>query len=178
MKSKQNPATKNISFNSDLSSSNDVDNHLNLLFKAKTGRPAKMKFFDLMYCLELKRKYSCETWLGLYRCLIDKGKDGNGNLNFDLPSYANFLKSIKKLIKYLWFLINYQTSINQDNFLKQNIRIAFVDSTPLSVCKVIHKTMEEFAEYSKSTTGWFCSKLQAGLVPADLWGTVMVLNSI
>jgi len=98
------------------------------LFKAKTGRPAKMKFFDLMYCVELKRKYSYKTWLGLYRCLIDKERggngngNGNGNLNFGLPNYANFLKSIKKFIKYLWFLINYQVSLNRKTFLKGALR--------------------------------------------------------
>ena len=103
-------------------SSNDVDNYLSLLFKPQTSRPAKIKFFDLMYCVELKRKYFYKTWLGLYRCLIDKERDGNGNLNFDLPSYANFLKSIKKFIKYLWFLINYQVSLNRKTFLKGALR--------------------------------------------------------
>lgn len=159
MINKQNPANKDLNISSSLSSvkklDSDTNNHLNTMFKAKTGRPAKMQFTDLIYCLELKRKYSCETWLGLYRCLIDKEK--NSEIDFELPDYSNFLKSIKKLIRYLWFLISYQVYINRESFLKQNTRIAFIDSTSLSVCKIIrsnwHKTMKEFAQYSKSTMG-------------------------
>jgi len=157
MTNKNLPANIGLHFSSDLSSPENVDDYLNLLFKAKTGRPAKLDFTHLIYFVELKRKYSCETWLGLYRCILDKIRD-NG-LDINLPHYSNFLKSIKKLIFFLFRLNLYQTEINRQLFFKQQSRIAFVDSTPLSVCKVIrssrHKTMEEYAEYSKSTTGWF-----------------------
>jgi penicillin-binding protein-related factor A (putative recombinase) len=157
MTNKNTPATADLIFATELSNFSDTDKHLNSLFKAKTGRPAKLDFNQLTKCLELKRKYTCDTWLGLYRCLLDKTKNGEVSLN--LPTYANFLKSIKRLILYLFHLTHYQTEINKQIFFKQQIKIAFVDSTPLSVCKVIrssrHKTMEEYAQYSKSTTGWY-----------------------
>jgi len=193
MTNKQNPARKSCTTDSNLSSKNlaivdenntnntnltklidqEANNFLDNNFKAKTGRPAKMTFNQLIQCLELKRKYSNETWLGLYRCLLDKEKlknkselETNGETNeislklpTNLPTYANFLKSIKRLIFYLFQLIQYQTEINKQIFLKQQVRVAFVDSTPLPVCKTIrssrHKTMKYFAQYSKSTTGWF-----------------------
>jgi hypothetical protein len=160
MTSKLNPATTNCSNNQNLSSEYlqlQVDNFLNANFKAKTGRPAKLSFTELLFCLELKREYTCETWLGVYKCLLDKVK--YGEVDFNLPTYANFLKSIKRLIFYLFYLIHYQTQINRQLFFKKEVRIAFVDSTSIPVCKVIrssrHKTMKEFANYSKSTTGWY-----------------------
>lgn len=147
----------NLNFDSDF----EADRFLSEQFKSKTGRPAKLSFSNLFDCLELKRKYACETWKGLYRCLLDKEK--SGKLDFELPHYSNFLKSIKKLIFYLFFLIHYQTAINREIFFKQKVRIAFVDSTSLSVCHIKrssrHKIMEEFEtcppEYSKTTMGWF-----------------------
>ena len=160
MTNKHTPAGLDFVINSTLSnkySESEVDGFLNRNFKAKTGRPAKLNFTQLIHCLDLKRKYSCETWKGLYRCLWDKSESDSLNLN--LPTYANFLKSIKKLIFYLSWLIQYQTNINRKTFLKSQARIAFVDSTSLPVYKLIrssrHKTMKEFAEYSKSTTGWY-----------------------
>jgi len=163
MTSKPNPAKQSCTISSDLSSLEEVDNHLNLLFKAKTGRPTKLSFNQLIQCLQLKRKYTCDTWLGLYRCLLDKRKSGEVSLN--LPTYANFLKSIKKLTLFLFRLILYQTEINKQIFFKQQTKVAFVDSIPIPVCKIIrssrHKTMNKIENdrfkpsYSKSTTGWF-----------------------
>jgi len=157
MLNKNNPATKELIITSELSNISDVDKHLDLFCKTKVGRPAKLDFTQVLFCLELKRKYTCETWLGLYRCILDKNKDGL--LNFKLPHYSNFLKSIKRLTFYLSQLIYYQAHLNKEVFLKQRFRIAFVDSTPVTVCKVIrssrHKTMKDYAQYSKSTTGWY-----------------------
>lgn len=160
MTNKPNPAKKSFANNSNLSTLNDsinleVNNFLDKSFKAKTGRPAKLTFNNLLYCLKIKRKYTCDTWLGVYKCLLDKVK--YGEVDFNLPTYTNFLKSIKRLIVYLFNLINYQVSINRQEFKQKQFRIAFVDSTALPVCKVIrsgrHQTMKEFAEYSKSTMG-------------------------
>ncbi len=167
MKSKNIPAIEELTSNKDLSSiDTEATDFLNQGFKSKTGRPPKMNFSDLIYCLELKRKYSCETWIGLYRCLEDKVKVYRSSLK--LPTYANFLKSIKRLIFYLFRLITYQTKVNRQLFLKQDVRIAFVDSTPLSVCNIKrssrHKTMNKIGNennqkfkpnYSKSTMGWY-----------------------
>jgi hypothetical protein len=164
MTNKNTPADSGLVKNEVLSNSNydsEADSFLDQQFKSKTGRPSKLSFSNLIKCLELKRKYACETWKGLYRCLVDKREIGE--LGFELPSYANFLKSIKKLIFYLFFLIHYQTTINRKIFLKQRVRIAFVDSTSLSVCHIKrssrHKVMQDFddcpPEYSKTTMGWF-----------------------
>ena len=170
MTNTQNPAPLDCIENFNLSSQRsnielEVDTFLNKNFQARTGRPAKLSFNKLLFCLNLKRKYTCETWLGFYKLLKDRlefqsGIDGvNTEMYLNLPSYANFLKSIKRLIFYLFRLIYYQIELNRKTFLNQEVRIAFVDSTPLPVCKVIrssrHKTMKEFAEYSKSTTGWY-----------------------
>lgn len=157
MTNKNTLATLDFTFSSGLSSFDNADAHLDFLFKSKTDRPAKLDFIHLLHILQLKRKYSCETWLGLYRCILDKVK--TEGLDIQIPHYSNFLKSIKKLLFFLFKLIYYQVKINKQLFLKKNVRIASVDSTPLPVCKVIrsnrHKTMNEFAEYSKSTTGWY-----------------------
>jgi penicillin-binding protein-related factor A (putative recombinase) len=166
MTNKHNPAQLDCIVNSDLSSkyldiNSEVDNILNNNFKAKTGRPSKLTFTQLLYCLNLKREYTCETWLGLYRCLVDRRKieEKTKDISLNLPSYANFLKSIKRLIFYLFQLIYYQTELNRQAFFRKQNRIAFVDSTPIPVCKVIrssrHETMKDYAEYSKSTTGWY-----------------------
>jgi len=159
-----NPANLDFLISTNLSSKSldfketlGIDEFLDQNFKAKTGRPVKLNFSDLIQCLDFKRKYACDTWIGLYRCLLDKSKIGE--VKFSLPDYSNFLKSIKRLIFYLFYLIYYQTKINKETFFKKQFRIAFVDSTPVSVCKVIrsrrHKSMQDYAEYSKSTTGWF-----------------------
>jgi hypothetical protein len=151
MTNKNNPVTTDSDLISTLSNS-DIDLFLTNCFKAKTGRPSKLSFFALLHCLDLKRRYSCDSWLGLYLCLQD-------NTDLNLPDYSNFLKSVKRLTVFLYTLICYQVNLNRQSFINQNIRIALVDSTPLPVCKLPrssrHKTMKEYASYSKSTMGWY-----------------------
>jgi hypothetical protein len=62
MTNKHNPAQLDCIVNSDLSSkyldiNSEVDNILNNNFKVKTGRPSKLTFTQLLYCLNLKREY-------------------------------------------------------------------------------------------------------------------------
>jgi hypothetical protein len=151
----------NSDLSSELSGEEYIDNWLDVEFSSfnydkRGGRPRTMKFSDILVCLSLKQKYTCETWKGLYNCLIDKGKT---EVDFKIPHYSNFLITIKTFIVFLVQLILWQVNINKVEFLKKDFKIALVDSTPLPVCKTIrssrHKTMREFAEYSKSTTGWY-----------------------
>jgi len=117
------------------------------------GRPRLMSFEMVMECLDMKTKYSCENWKGLYSCIIDNKKD------WKLPTYGNFLHTIKTFLLFLMIQIQWVLNLNRIEFFTKKDKIAFVDSTPLPVCKTIrsgrHKTMKEFAEYSKSTMGWY-----------------------
>jgi hypothetical protein len=78
---------------------------------------------------------------------------------WQLPSYANFLKTIKTFTKFLLEMLNKLLYLNYLDFMKKPDKIVFVDSTSLPVCKVIrssrHKTMKDTANYSKSTIGWY-----------------------
>jgi Transposase DDE domain len=118
-----------------------------------TGRPRYLKLEQLLQSLDDKARYSCENWKGLYNCIVDKRKD------WKIPSYANFLKSLKSLLCFLFELINLILYFNRMEFFFRKDKIAFIDATPLPVCKLIrssrHKTMREYAQYSKSTTGWY-----------------------
>lgn len=118
-----------------------------------TGRPRKMKFSWLMEVLELKTKYSCETWKGLYNCILENRRD------WEIPCYGNFLISIKSLGRFLIEMINLKLYTNRQEFLCRKDKIVYIDSTCLPVCKVIrssrHKTMSQYAQYSKSTMGWY-----------------------
>lgn len=158
---KPNLASASKSNNLDLSSVEYVDNWLDKGFtllnhQKHGGRPRTMKFSDVLVCLILKQKYTCETWKGLYNCLMDKGKT---EIDFKMPHYSNFLITIKTFLVFLVQLVLWQVNMNKVEFLKKDFKVALVDSTCLPVCKVIrssrHKTMREFAEYSKSTMGWF-----------------------
>lgn len=160
MTNKQNPADEVCNNNSFLSNKKDsIDCLLDVKFDKmnKVGRCRKMKFSDILNCLELKNRYTCDTWKGLYLCIVDNRADER--LGFDLPHYSNFLITIKSCLKFLLNLIQTTLSINRHLFFKKKDKIVFVDSTPLPVCKLIrsnrHKTMKEFAEYSKSTMGYY-----------------------
>ncbi len=147
--------------NLDLSNIENIDNWLDDRFSLLNhsrhgGRPRTMSFSDVLVCLSLKQIYTCETWKGLYNCLIDRGKS---EIDFKIPHYSNFLITIKSFMIFLVQIILWQVNINKVEFLMKDFKIALVDSTPLPVCKTIrssrHKTMREFAEYSKGTMGWF-----------------------
>lgn len=137
----------------ELLSSSELE--MNSSFKAFMGggRPRLMSFDMVMESLEMKAKYTCDTWKGLYLCIRDNKK------KWKLPTYGNFLNTIKTFLKFLLVQIEWLLLINQIQFLTRKDKIAFVDSTPLPVCKLIrsnrHKTMKEFAEYSKSTMGFY-----------------------
>lgn len=128
----------------------------------KTGRPRKMSLTLFLQALDMKAKYTCETWKGIHRLLFDMAKLYNQSdppTPWNIPSYANFLKGLKALTLFIVHYISLLLAINQIEFFKRKDRIALVDSSSLSVCKVIrssrHKTMKDFAEYSKSTMGWY-----------------------
>jgi hypothetical protein len=116
-----------------------------------TGRPRKMNYAMAIESLSIKTKYYCENWYGVYKCLADNKSE------WQLPSYANFLRTIKTFTKFLLEMVNKLVYLNYLDFIKKPDKIAFVDSTSLPVCKVIrssrHKTMRGTAVYSKSTTG-------------------------
>lgn len=158
---KPNLASRDKYNNLDLSSFENIDNWLDNVYSffnhdRHGGRPRTMKFRNVLLCLNLKQKYTCETWKGLYNCLIDKGKS---EIDFKIPHYSNFLITVKTFVTFLIQILLWQINMNKVEFLKKDFKIAFVDSTSLPVCKIIrssrHKTMKEFAEYSKSTMGWY-----------------------
>lgn len=117
-----------------------------------TGRPRKMSYEMVMEAFRCKTMYSCENWKGLYKCLVE-------NKNWQLPCYGNFLKTVKTFGNFLIDLINKTVMYNYMEYIRRADKIAFVDSTPLPVCKTIragrHRTMKRLAKFSKSTTGWF-----------------------
>jgi hypothetical protein len=91
MLNKHTPADLDLILKSDLSNlAYLVDDFFNLKFSNKRGRPAKLNFTQLLDCLDKKRRYACDTWLGLYQCLVE-------NTKLDLPTYGNFLSSVKRL---------------------------------------------------------------------------------
>ena len=68
-----------------------VDSHIELMFSnfsktSKAGRKRILSFNQVLGFLNLKNQYSCNTWKGLHKCLLDRG--------FILPHYSNFLKTI------------------------------------------------------------------------------------
>jgi hypothetical protein len=131
------------------------DGDFNLAFQKFRGggRPRLLSCEQLLQCLDDKAKYSCENWKGLYNCMVEN------RLDWKIPSYANFLKSLKSLLYFLVELINLTLYINRLEFFSRVNKVAFIDATALPVCKVIrssrHKTMYEFAQYSKGTMGWY-----------------------
>lgn len=135
------------------SSGEDLNVVFDRLYRYNGGRPRFLSCQQLLHCLDDKAKYCCENWKGLYNCIVDNHDD------WKIPSYANFLKSLKSLLYFLIDMIHLTLYINRLEFFSRSDKIAFVDSTPLPVCKVIrssrHKTMKYFAQYSKSTTGWY-----------------------
>jgi hypothetical protein len=137
----------------DVLSSSGFD--LNIAFSrfCTTGRPRKLSFDNLLECLSLRVKYSCENWKGLYFCLLECRS------SWSFPSYSNFLLNMKSLLFFLLDLLDLILFLNRLEFFERKDRIAFTDSTPLPVCKIIrssrHKTMLGLAKYSKSTTGWY-----------------------
>jgi hypothetical protein len=120
--------------------------------RKKGGRKRKLGLDRVIEALRMKAEFNIETWLGLYK-VISKLTD------WSVPTYPNFLKTIKTTIYFLIFQINRILLIDNYEFNLRNDKIAFVDSTPLTVCKVIrssrHKIMKGLAEYSKSSTGWY-----------------------
>lgn len=141
-----------------------TSNELDFASFYKRGRPRKMGLSLLMEALDLKAKYTCETWKGIYRLMVDVGglinkNNDSGFEKWNIPSYANFLKGLKTLTLFIVHNINLLLAINQIEFFRRKDRIALVDSSSLPACKVIrssrHKTMRDFAEYSKSTMGWY-----------------------
>jgi hypothetical protein len=148
------PTVRELYMLSVLSSS---DGDFNLIFskfcRSCGGRPRLLSCEQLLQCLDDKAKYSCENWKGLYNCIVEN------KLDWNIPSYGNFLKSLKSLLFFLIELINLTLYLNRLEFFTRKDKIAFIDSTTLPVCKLIrsskHKTMYQFAEYSKGTMGWY-----------------------
>jgi hypothetical protein len=146
------PTVKSLLLLSELSI---YDGDFDLIFARyrSTGRPRLLSCSKLLECLDMKSKYACENWKGLYNCVVEN------RLDWKIPSYANFLKSLKSLIFFLLEMINLILYINRREFFNRSDKVAFMDATPLPVCRVIrssrHKTMIDFAQYSKSTMGWY-----------------------
>jgi Transposase DDE domain len=146
------PTPKSLIILSVLSNSNgDFD----LVFQKfrGSGRPRLLSCGQLLQCLDDKARYACENWKGLYNCMVEN------RLDWKIPSYANFLKNLKSLLFFLVELINLTLYINRLEFFSRSDKVAFIDATTLPVCKVIrssrHKTMYQFAQYSKGTMGWY-----------------------
>jgi Transposase DDE domain len=117
------------------------------------GRPRYLSLSQLLQCLDDKARFACENWKGLYNCMVQN------RLDWKIPSYCNFLKSLKSLLLFLVELINLILYINRLEFFARKDKIAFMDATTLPVSKLIrssrHKTMKQFAQYSKGTMGWY-----------------------
>ena len=134
--------------NLDLSNIENIDNWLDDRFSLLNhsrhgGRPRTMSFSDVLVCLSLKQIYTCETWKGLYNCLIDRGKS---EIDFKIPHYSNFLITIKSFMIFLVQIILWQVNINKVEFLMKDFKIALVDSTPLPVCKTIRSSRHKVNE--------------------------------
>ena len=119
----------------------------------KGGRPKKLNLQNVIEIIRMKKDHGNSHWLGLYKNITETKQD------WKIPTYANFLKTLKYFSSFLIYQISRITLINRLEFAKRRDKIAYVDSTPIPVCKVIrskrHRTMKNVAQYSKSTTGWY-----------------------
>lgn len=130
----------------------NLDQEFDIMDRSRGGRKRKMSLEMCKQAINYRIHYDHETWIGTYRSMVD-------HLDYSMPTYGNFMVSIKKIMKFLLFQIQRLLLINRLEFASQKDKISYVDSTPLPVCKLIrssrHKTMSGVASYSKSTTGWY-----------------------
>ena len=117
------------------------------------GRPRKLSLDQIHECILLKSQYS----IGYWKCLFKLYQKIYPDLV--MPVYHNCLSSVYKFFFWLVKAINLILYENRQRFLAGKIKVALIDSTPLPVCHILrssrHKTMKEFAEFSKGTMGWY-----------------------
>jgi Transposase DDE domain len=121
--------------------------------KHRGGRPSKLSIDQIYECILLKSEHS----IGYWKCVFKLYQKQYPNTK--LPVYKNCLNSVYKFFKWLIQVINLILFENRNRFLNSQVKIAFVDSTPLPVCKIQrssrHKTMKDQAQFSKGTMGWY-----------------------
>jgi Transposase DDE domain len=118
--------------------------------KEKRGRPPTLKPPDIATITLIQKYYQIKTLKSLHNLLQEKFQN-----MFKLPAYQNFVIAMNKGSVFLLQILLLVIKAGQV-YLSQ---IKFIDSTPISVCKVYraskHKTMKFLASKKKSTTGWF-----------------------
>jgi hypothetical protein len=117
------------------------------------GRPRKLSIDQIYECILLKSQYSIQYWKCLFKLYQKIYPD------LVMPVYHNCLSSVYKFFFWLVKAINLILYENRQRFLAGKVRVAFIDSTALPVCHLLrssrHRTMKEFAEFSKGTMGWY-----------------------
>lgn len=119
----------------------------------RLGRPSKLSVEQIYECLLLKSQHSIQYWKCLFK-LYQKIYP-----EISMPVYHNCLSSVYKFFFWLIKAINLILYDNRIKFLTGKVKIGLIDSTPLPVCHILrssrHRTMKEFAEFSKGTMGWY-----------------------
>jgi hypothetical protein len=117
------------------------------------GRPRKLSLDQIYECIMLKSQYSIQYWKCLFKLYQKIYPD------LVMPVYHNCLSSVYKFFFWLVKSINLILYEYRQRFLAGKVKVALIDSTPLPVCHILrssrHKTMKEFAEFSKGTMGWY-----------------------
>ncbi len=117
------------------------------------GRKPKLSVNQLFEFIRIKKDYDVGDWKKTFNLCKEIHPD------WVLPVYHNCLSSLYRLFVYLNLLVNTILLVNRQQFLNQNMKVVFIDSTCIPVCHILrssrHKTMLRLAEYSKSTMGWY-----------------------
>lgn len=114
----------------------------------KRNRSSRMSYSEMLTILLLYHQSGYRTFKWFYQKYVQE----NWQSEFpNLLSYNRFIEMIPRLLMPLTVFMRYRCTRSHG--------IAFIDSTPLAVCKNIriprHKTFKDEAGRGKSSTGWF-----------------------
>jgi hypothetical protein len=120
-----------------------------------TGRPPKLSLEQVYEFIRIKKDYDVGDWKKTFKVCQEIHPD------WDLPVYHNCLSSLHRLFGYMFWFVQMSLYFHRKNFFesKSNLKVVFMDSTCVPVCHILrssrHKTMKNYAQYSKSTMGWY-----------------------
>jgi Transposase DDE domain len=146
-------STSKLSHNHELLSSLSAVGYSKGNKGGRLGRPGKLSVEQIYEFIMLKSQYSIQYWKCLFKLYQKIYPD------VVMPVYHNCLSSVYKFFFWIVKAINLILYQNRNRFLAGKVKVALIDSTPLPVCHILrssmHRTMKEFAEFSKGTMGWY-----------------------
>ena len=129
----------------------DVIQLLKLNHKPLGGRPSCLSVTEVCTIVLLQKEFNIGNKKALYKYIYQYHKADFPKLG----SYKSFNQALNLYSKFLLEIIVFLMQINYN----QSGELVFIDSTTLPVCKIWrerkHKTMNQLARKSKTTTGWF-----------------------